>query len=102
MREDIIKRGGQVSFYARLQDISLKNVIATEKISIERSIGDVKFDDCDATEIWVETDTGDVTGNLLSEKIFITETSTGDVNVPKSTKGGKCEITTSTGDIYIK
>ena len=83
-------------------DISLKNVIATEKFSIERSTGDVKFDACDATEIWVETDTGDVTGKLLSEKIFITQTSTGDVHVPKSTNGGKCEITTSTGDIYIK
>lgn len=83
-------------------DISLKNVIVTEKFSIERSTGDVKFDACDATEIWVETDTGDVTGNLLSEKIFITQTSTGDVHVPKSTNGGKCEITTSTGDIYIK
>ena len=83
-------------------DISLKNVIATEKFSIERSTGDVKFDGCDATKIWVETDTGDVTGKLLSEKIFITQTSTGDVHVPKSTNGGKCEITTSTGDIYIK
>ena len=83
-------------------DFSLKNVIATEKFSIERSTGDVKFDDCDATEIWVKTDTGDVTGYLLSEKIFITQTSTGDVLVPKSTNGGKCEITTSTGDIYIK
>lgn len=83
-------------------DFSLKNVIATEKFSIERSTGDVKFDDCDATEIWVKTDTGDVTGNLLSEKIFITQTSTGDVLVPKSTNGGKCEITTSTGDIHIK
>ena len=83
-------------------DFSLKNVIATEKFSIERSTGDVKFDDCDANEIWIKTDTGDVTGKLLSEKIFITETSTGDVNVPKSTNGGKCEITTSTGDIYIK
>lgn len=83
-------------------DISLKNVIATEKFSIERSTGDVKFDGCDATEIWVKTDTGDVTGKLLSEKIFITQTSTGDVHVPKSTNGGKCEITTSTGDIYIK
>ena len=83
-------------------DIFLKNVIATEKFSIERSTGDVKFDGCDATEIWVETDTGDVTGNLLSEKIFITQTSTGDVHVPKSTNGGKCEITTSTGDIHLK
>ncbi len=83
-------------------DVSLKNVIATEKFSIARSTGDVKFDDCDATEIWIKTDTGDVTGKLLSEKIFITKTSTGDVNVPKSTTGGKCDITTSTGDINIK
>lgn len=83
-------------------DVSLKNMIATEMFSIERSTGDVKFDDCDATEIWINTDTGDVTGKLLSEKIFITQTSTGDVNVPKSTNGGKCEITTSTGDIIIK
>ncbi len=83
-------------------DVSLKNVIATEKFSIARSTGDVKFDDCDATEIWIKTDTGDVTGKLLSEKIFITKTSTGDINVPKSTNGGKCEITTSTGDIHIQ
>ena len=81
--------------------ISLKNVIAAEKFSIERSIGDVKFDGCDATEISVKTDTGDVTGTLLSEKVFITETSIGRINVPKTTSGGKCEITTSTGDINI-
>jgi len=82
-------------------DISLKNVIATEKFSVKRSTGDVKFDGCDAAEIFVKTDTGDVTGTLLSEKVFITETATGRVNVPKTTAGGKCEITTSTGDIKI-
>ena len=81
--------------------ISLKNVIATEKFFIERSTGDVRFEGSDATEISVKTDTGDVTGTLLSEKVFITETSTGRINVPKTTSGGKCEITTSTGDINI-
>ena len=81
--------------------ISLKNVIAAEKFSIERSTGDVRFEGSDATEISVKTDTGDVTGTLLSEKVFITETSTGRINVPKTTSGGKCEITTSTGDINI-
>ena len=49
----------------------------------------------------VNTSTGDVNGTLLSEKIFITDTSTGRVSVPKTTSGGKCEITTSTGDINI-
>lgn len=82
-------------------NISLENVLATERFSIERSTGHVKFDSCDAAEIFVETDTGDVTGSLLSEKVFIIETSTGDVSVPQSITGGKCEINTSTGDIRI-
>ena len=41
-------------------------------------------------------------GSLLSDKVFITETDTGNVNIPKTTDGGKCEIKTDTGDIKIK
>lgn len=81
--------------------ITLKNVMATGTISIESDTGDVRFEGSDATEISVKTDTGDVTGTLLSEKVFITETATGRINVPKTTLGGKCEITTETGDINI-
>lgn len=83
-------------------DIYLKNVIATEKFSINRSTGDIKFHRCDAAEIYLKTDTGKVVGSLLSDKVFITETSTGKISVPKTTTGGKCEITTSTGDIKIE
>lgn len=82
-------------------DVILKNVIAAENFSIERSTGDVIFEGSDAAEIYVKTSTGDVTGALLSEKIFITETNTGRVHVPKTVTGGKCEIKTSTGDIKI-
>ncbi len=82
-------------------DVILKNVIAAENFSIERSTGDIIFEGSDAAEIYVKTSTGDVTGTLLSEKVFITETNTGSVNVPKTVTGGKCEIKTSTGDIQI-
>lgn len=82
-------------------DIMLDNVIATEKISVERSTGDVNFDHCDAAEVFVETDTGDVKGSLLTDKIFITETDTGKVIIPETTTGGKCSISTDTGDIRI-
>ena len=82
-------------------DIHLKNVIAKEEFSIKRSTGDVKFNGCDAGEITIETDTGDVTGSLLSEKVFVTKTSTGKINVPNTVTGGKCEIKTDTGDIKI-
>ncbi len=82
-------------------DITLKNVIATEKFSVERSTGDVTFNRCDAAELNIKTSTGNVKGSLLSSKSFITETSTGSVDVPKTTTGGKCSVTTSTGDISI-
>lgn len=82
-------------------DVSLNNVIVAEKLSLDRSTGDVKFDSSDAAEIYIETDTGDVTGSLHTDKVFITQTSTGKINVPKTVNGGRCEITTSTGDIKI-
>ena len=82
-------------------DISLKNVMIAEKISVKRSTGDVSFDRTDASEVFAETDTGDVVGSLLTNKVFITHTDAGRVDVPKSAVGGKCEICTDTGDIKI-
>jgi len=83
-------------------DLSLQNVIAKARFSIERSTGDVRFDGCDATEIFVTTDTGDVTGTLLSDKVFLIDTDTGRVDVPRTTTGGRCEVTTDTGDIRMQ
>lgn len=83
-------------------DMKLKNVIAEEKMVIEADTGDITFKKCDAGEIYVKTDTGDVSGSLLSKKVFLCETDTGSVKVPKSTVGGRCEITTDTGDIKIE
>ncbi len=81
--------------------IVMTNVIASGEFNIERSTGDVKFNGCDAETIYVRTDTGNVTGSLLSEKVFITDTDTGNIDVPKTSTGGRCEITTDTGDIKI-
>jgi len=44
--------------------------------------GDVKFDGCDAENVFIETDTGKI-------------------DVPRSVAGGSCEITTDTGDIKV-
>ena len=83
-------------------ELELKNVVATGAFSITRTTGDVEFDRCDAAQITIETDTGDVEGSFRSPKLFFTETSTGDVHVPKSTTGGTCTVTTSTGDIELE
>lgn len=61
----------------------------------------MEFNHCDAETICVNTDTGSVTGTLLTDKVFIIETDTGSVDVPKSITGGRCEITTDTGNIRI-
>ena len=83
-------------------DISLHNVIAAQSFRIETSTGDVKFTDCDAADIQIKTRTGDVSGNFLTNKVFVTEVSTGDVNVPNTTTGGICRIQTGTGDIHLE
>lgn len=83
-------------------DVVLKNVVASEKLSVERSTGDVRFEACDAAEIFVKTNTGNVKGSLLTEKIFFARSDTGRIDIPKSTTGGKCEITTDTGNIKIE
>ena len=82
-------------------DITLTDVIASGSLYVERSAGDVAFERCDAAEIFILTDTGDVSGSLLSEKYYVISTDTGDVNVPRTTGGGRCEINTDTGDITI-
>ncbi len=83
-------------------DLTLKNVIADENIDIKRTTGDVKFDGCDASELIITTDTGNVKGTLLSNKVFIVKTDTGSIKVPETVNGGKCKITTDTGDIRIE
>ena len=82
-------------------DIELNNVVASSSLSINRSTGDVKLNGCDGGEIYITTDTGNVKGSLLSEKVFIVSTDTGKKQVPNTITGGRCEITTDTGDIII-
>lgn len=81
--------------------MTLHNVIVSETMSIKRSTGDIQFEACDAGEIFIKTDTGYVKGSLLSEKDFVAKSDTGTVKVPSTHTGGKCEISTDTGDIKI-
>ena len=82
-------------------DITLYSVLVSDSLNIKRSTGDVFFDSSDAGSIFIKTSTGDVTGTLKSDKVFITKTSTGKISVPESVTGGKCKVTTSTGDIVL-
>lgn len=82
-------------------DLNLNHVIASETFALERDTGDVRFDGCDAASLTVVTDTGDILGTLLTDKVFIAHADTGSVEVPETVSGGKCKLTTDTGDIKI-
>ena len=82
--------------------LNMTNVIASDEFRLESDTGDIEFNGCDAETIYAKSDTGDITGTLLRDKLFITETDTGNVNVPKTVTGGRCEIITDTGDINIE
>ena len=79
--------------------VHFKDVIIDNHIQIKTSTGDVKLEASDAATLKIETSTGDVKGTLLTSKIFYVHTDTGKVNVPTSTEGGLCEVTTDTGDV---
>ena len=49
----------------------------------------------------MKTDTGNVKGNLLTDKVIFATSSTGKVDVPKIMADEKCEIITDTGNIKI-
>ncbi len=82
-------------------DIRLKHVVAVQAFSAQTGTGDIFLEGCDAEQLKIKTSTGDVVGRLLSPKVFVAQTNTGDVTVPQSTEGGLCEIYTNTGDINI-
>lgn len=82
-------------------NVLLQNVLVTDELSVTNSTGNVKFKDCDGGEVFVKNSTGDIEGNFLTGKYFAAKSSTGDVEVPESVTGGRCELTTATGNISI-
>ena len=80
----------------------LTNAILSGNLNIKATTGDIKFDGSDAANISAKTSTGDVTGSILTDKMYSCKTSTGKIQVPDSIPGGTFKIETSTGDIIIQ
>ncbi|MBR5140453.1 MAG: DUF4097 family beta strand repeat protein [Clostridia bacterium] len=83
--------------------------IEIERMTVEGTLfmksgtGDIEFSRLDAYEIYATASTGEIEGDVLTPKNFVTETSTGKVSVPSpDTSKGIFNIKTSTGDIKIR
>lgn len=83
-------------------DISLWDTLCSGNALCHTVSGEIMFTGLDAKNLEFITSSGDVSGNLLSGKKFITETSSGYVQVPPSDESaGTCHIQTVSGNISI-
>ena len=80
---------------------TLTDVVAQDTFRMTSTSGDLDLTRCDARALKLHSTSGEVTGSLRSEKIFLTHTSSGDVNVPVGRSGGDCEVETTSGDIRL-
>lgn len=83
-------------------DVETKKLLAESSIVVQTNSGEVDLSKNDAEEFNIKTNSGDVTCSFLTDKIFITHSNSGDIHVPDSVSGGKCEIKTNSGDIRVK
>lgn len=82
-------------------DNKFSNVVAKTNTKIESISGNIDLYQSDAQTMNIKTTSGDVAGTLLTDKIFDVKTTSGDVNVPQSGAGGKCEIKTTSGNVKL-
>lgn len=89
---------GDMSITSTTGEIELAHTVIGGHLEIVSDTGDVELERSDAATLKITTDTGDVSGSLLTDKQFFAHSDTGRVRVPKTT-GGLCEIDTDTGNI---
>lgn len=80
-------------------EIYLSKLYASEEIRLETVSGDIALRYCDGASLSIKSTSGEVSGRLATEKIFITDTVSGKVDVPETDSGGICEVKTTSGDI---
>ncbi len=83
--------------------IYIDSTVADGKASLESTSGSIEFEKFDAGSLFLKSTSGIIQGTLLSDKNFVTSTSSGNVNVPMSVdEAGRCECKTTSGNIRIK
>ena len=92
---------GELDVEATSCSVELIDSTVAGHLSIKTGSGDVHLERADAETLYVKTVSGFVKGSLRTPKVFYADTSSGSVDVPKSTEGGLCEIKTTSGDIRI-
>lgn len=85
--------------YSTSGSVLASDLIASDSIRMENVSGSLKLSRCDADALWLKTVSGDVTGILCTDKVFVTHTTSGSIHVPDAVSGGTCEVKTVSGSI---
>ncbi len=83
-------------------DTELQEVVCEGLLKCQSTSGEIELSRCDGSELELKSTSGDISGTLLSEKVFMPESTSGDINVPYGGNGGKCKIETTSGDISFR
>lgn len=93
-------RCGEAEVNSTSGDQLLTGLVAEGRLKLHAVSGEIELSGCDGGDVYIDATSGDVTGFLLTEKTFVTHTSSGTVRVPEG-RGATCEVHTTSGDIRI-
>lgn len=82
-------------------EIRCNNVMVAGDMKLSNTSGGMELGGCDAANLQLSSTSGSIKGTLLTEKIFVADATSGSVDVPKTTSGGMCEVTTTSGSIKM-
>ena len=101
-----VKLGVGLSFEAVDVDadtgsIRVTDVVCSGDMRIEADTGSIRLEDVDAANLYLDADTGSISGTIRTPKTFVAKSATGSVKVPDTTGEGRCEAHADTGSIRL-
>lgn len=79
--------------------VRLEKLIASGNIKISSTSGSISLKGCDAAELDLSAKSGNITGSLLTPKIYVVTTGSGSTHLPEQMSGGICRIKTTSGSV---
>jgi DUF4097 and DUF4098 domain-containing protein YvlB len=93
---------GELNVNTASGEVECRDVLAGSTLRMDTASGDIQFVDCDASTLYLTSSSGDISGTLRTPKVFQADSDSGNVEVPRATTGGLCEIHTSSGNIHFE
>ena len=93
---------GELRINSTSGEVECQNVLAGRTMQIQTASGEIDVVNCDASHVKLTSSSGDITGTLRTPKVYHADSDSGNVEVPRTTTGGPCEIYTSSGDIHFE